>query len=95
MGENTLDLGDDHTLKYANYEGQDRVGANIAHKRPDGADCVGWIAFAGRAWANSFSPGAIATWAVESDDPLTLSPSILCRGCGDHGYVRNGKWVRA
>ncbi len=94
-GADTVDLGDGHTLTFASYKGEKRVGASIAHKRPDGSDCDGWISFAGRAWANSFAPGAIATWTVECDDPLTLSPSVLCRGCGDHGFVRGGKWVRA
>lgn len=25
-------------------------------------------------------------------DPLTLSPSLLCRTCGAHGHVENGRW---
>jgi hypothetical protein len=33
-------------------------------------------------------------WTVESWDPLTLSPSILC-GCGDHGFIKEGRWVPA
>lgn len=32
-------------------------------------------------------------WTVEQEEPLTLSPSILCRTCGHHGYIRNGQWV--
>lgn len=33
---------------------------------------------------------------VESRDPLTLAPSILCaQGCGFHGFVRDGHWVPA
>lgn len=34
-------------------------------------------------------------WNVESLDPLTLSPSVLCTLCGNHGFIRNGKWVGA
>lgn len=38
-------------------------------------------------------------WQVESWDPLTVSPSLLCTpgklGCGDHGFIRQSKWVRA
>lgn len=33
-------------------------------------------------------------WAVESLDPLTLSPSLLCH-CGDHGWIQGGRWVPA
>jgi hypothetical protein len=38
-------------------------------------------------------------WQVESWEPLTISPSILCTlekgGCGAHGFIRNGAWVPA
>jgi hypothetical protein len=34
-------------------------------------------------------------WAVESWDPLTLSPSILMNECGCHGFIRAGRWVPA
>lgn len=34
------------------------------------------------------------SWTVESWDPLTVSPSLLCH-CGDHGFIREGKWVVA
>ena len=95
MDKDTLDIGDDHVMTFASYEGEGRVGASIAHKKPNGEECNGFVAFAGRAWARSFAPGAIAAWTVEQDDPLTLSPSVLCRACGDHGFVRGGKWVKA
>jgi hypothetical protein len=38
--------------------------------------------------------GASARWQVESWDPLTISPSVLC-DCGDHGFIRAGRWVAA
>lgn len=34
-------------------------------------------------------------WTIEAVEPLTLSPSILCRQHGTHGFVRNGEWVPA
>lgn len=34
-------------------------------------------------------------WQVVSWEPLTLSPSILNRVCGWHGFIRDGKWVTA
>jgi hypothetical protein len=89
-----IDLGDNHTMIFSEYQGEKRVGANIVHQAADGSKCQGWISFEGRAWANSFN-GSIATWKVEQDEPITLSPSIACRVCGDHGYVRDGKWVKA
>lgn len=91
--ERKLDIGAGHTLTFAHYQGE-VAGCSIAHPRPDdGMPCDGWIAFEGRAWARSFE--GITAWKVESEEPLTLSPSVLCRTCGDHGFVRGGKWVRA
>ena len=29
---------------------------------------------------------------IVSDDPVTITPSILCE-CGAHGYVTDGRWV--
>ena len=34
-------------------------------------------------------------WRVEQWDPLTISPSVLCRDCGLHGWIRDGRWVPA
>ena len=32
-------------------------------------------------------------WHVVSKDPLTLTPSLLCTGCGTHGFITDGRWV--
>lgn len=34
-------------------------------------------------------------WTLEKLEPLTLSPSLLCRQCGHHGFIRDGRWVPA
>lgn len=34
-------------------------------------------------------------WDVLSVNPLTLSPSLLCKACGHHGFIRQGRWVPA
>lgn len=31
-------------------------------------------------------------WQVESWDPLTISPSIRCLICDNHGFIRQGRW---
>lgn len=41
-------------------------------------------------WRNE--PDAPGKWVVESEEPLTLSPSLLCTTCGHHGFIRSGKW---
>lgn len=34
-------------------------------------------------------------WQVESLEPLSISPSLLCTDCGDHGFIKNGRWINA
>jgi len=56
------------------------------HTRPDtGVRCL----------AGSWIPFSAGHWTLESVEPLTLSPSLLCTRCGRHGFVRGGKWVEA
>ena len=91
-----IDLGDGHTIEFSSYEGDHRAGAIVTHKKPDGETCESFISFRGRAWATQFKDGlAEGSWDLVSDDPVTLSPSLACRVCGDHGFVREGRWVRA
>lgn len=91
-----LDLGSNHWLGFSNYE--DEVsGAVIYHYNERGGVCLGWIAFAGRAWAESFNKSGrrIETWKIQQEDPLTLWPSLQCNSCPDHGWIKNGKWEKA
>lgn len=95
-----LDLGDDHRLKFTKCGGPgtptyDRCGAIVMHKRPDGTFCEGSIMFDLPGLREVFQYRAY--WTVEKWDPLTLSPSLACKalGCSDHGFIRDGKWVRA
>ena len=39
-------------------------------------------------------PAWRARWTLVAYDPLTVAPSLLC-ACGDHGFIRDGKWVPA
>jgi len=64
------------------------AGITIEHTRPDGRQC-GHIA----TWDGSQGPNR--TWTLVLLDPLHIEPSLLCRVCGDHGFVRNGRWQSA
>ena len=103
---NMIDLGDGHTLEFTSWNPDrelnpqyvhlpdvERFGATIEHVKPDGETCMSAVTFDAPV-ARELLPGA-AIWQVESWEPLTLSPSLLCRRCGDHGFIKEGKWVRA
>lgn len=78
--------------QYADIPDIPKYGAVVAHTRPGGEPCEGFVTFDGPV-ARQIRP-AHALWAVESWEPLTLSPSIRCH-CGLHGYIREGQWVPA
>jgi hypothetical protein len=71
----------------------DKCGGIIHHKSNDGTWCASAIHFDTEDVRKVFKPDHL--WKVESWEPLTLSPSLLCRRCGDHGFIRDGKWIPA
>jgi hypothetical protein len=79
------------------YEGipdEPRYSLILFHQTPEGAPCSGAVTFDGEVQQRVEASGR-STWTVESWDPLTLSPSILCQRCGHHGFIREGRWVDA
>lgn len=105
--EGSVDLGHGHVYRltqwapdrdlnpqYADTPDIDPCGAIVYHPRPDGAgQCASHIYFD--------LPGieAIAAdrarWQLHSLEPLHVEPSLLCRACGDHGFIRAGRWEPA
>ena len=66
------------------------VGYIETHARPDtGEPCSGMIA------THAEYDVGRPHWTIVQQDPITLTPSILCRSCGAHGWIRDGKWVDA
>jgi hypothetical protein len=90
-----IEIGERRTLEpveYARDEPVRIVGYIERHPRPDnGEPCQGFI------WVDATSLSHVGgpVWTVERQDPLSLSPSVKCRTCGNHGYVRDGHWVPA
>jgi hypothetical protein len=106
-GEHALYLGDDHWLDWsiAGDDDDTRVGAIVYHTLPAGAPdylgngiCAGGVAWADTVWQREHPERKYnhARWTLTgaADEHLTLSPSLLC-SCGDHGFIRDGKWVKA
>jgi hypothetical protein len=87
-----VSIGSDITITLAEYEGE-IVGLTEAHRDKAGNVCMGFVRFEGS--RGGYGADNAAKWKVESAKPLTLSPSVLCRSCGNHGFIREGKWVVA
>lgn len=88
------DIGHGVSIAYTSGAGYDKAGLIEEHDRPDGKGrCAGGVYFDLPGVQETF-PG-VAVWQVESWDPLTISPSLLCRICGNHGFIKNGRWVPA
>lgn len=88
--EGGTDIGHGVTIFATEYDGQ-IVGIVEEHSGKDGARCSGYVKLRGR----PPDPEGRPSWIVESVEPLTLSPSVLCTTCGHHGFIRDGKWVPA
>jgi hypothetical protein len=105
-----IDIGHGHVIHYLRWAPDDlpanreqygvplpvveQVGLGVRHPRPDGAgECESAIRFDLPEIRRWFNPKTM--WQVVSWEPLTLSPSLLCRACGDHGFIRAGRWVPA
>lgn len=101
-----IDLGDGHTAEWEGWHPDrelnpqleevpdvDKWGLTIYHTSPTGRNCAGFVTLDGDV-QRRVEPNRTNRWTVESWDPLTLSPSVLC-SCGDHGWIREGRWVRA
>lgn len=77
------------------------IGIIFDHPSHAGTRCRGFVGF--DVPANDLTNLAKdrPRWKVESWDPLTLSPSIRCTAgpkgqeCGEHGWIREGRWVKA
>jgi hypothetical protein len=89
-----LDLGHGVELQFTSYGEHERAGYIQSHPRPDGQGrCEGGGLFDLPGIREAFPDRAV--WQVESWEPLTLSPSLLCSACGHHGFIRGGRWVPA
>lgn len=92
-----VDLGDGRGLWFVRYGDVERWGAQHSHPdvRDPARECGGYVTFDGPEQRAADNMANRPRWVVESWEPLTLSPSLLCRTCGDHGFIRGGRWERA
>ena len=91
--EDTVSLGPTNGYRKVEYKG-DWVGIREIHLNSAGSTCYGYVPF-DTPEAKEVSTEQAPKWQVESWEPLTLSPSLLCTICGSHGFIKQGKWVAA
>lgn len=89
---NILDIGHDVRIMFTTRHGRGdaRIGLIESHRAPDGRECGGSVTFLVPEAEGLPGP----RWQVDSWEPLTISPSVLC-SCGHHGWIRDGRWVPA
>lgn len=79
-------LDEDHAYRFWYRTDSSRPAGLIeSHRLPDGRWCSGSVAFKGNG-------DGFPEWTVILEEPLTLTPSILCRSCGSHGWIEGGRW---
>lgn len=86
-----IDIGEGHSIEIISAYGKD-VGLLDYHKKPNGSDCLGSIF-----WDATFQTDPNKLWTLENGDRehITVSPSLACGICGDHGFIKDGKWIKA
>jgi hypothetical protein len=103
--EDHHDLGHGHSFTWlCSHDGQ-LVGLTEYHPKgpnasPGAKYCGGYIAWVSR----PAKPGGEAAWVGKhrliaggpgDEQHLTVTPSLLCRHCPSHGFIRDGQWVPA
>lgn len=100
-----IELGHDHRAYFTawmpdrdinpQYDGiadVEKFGLVVEHpdKREPWKACAGGITFD---TPTAQQLGCKVVWQIVSLEPATLhvEPSLLCL-CGDHGFIRNGRW---
>lgn len=78
----------DHNGQWVGIYEWHRCSANPAPGLHGDGLTAGWIQFA----IGDVLPPA---WELLQREPLTLGGSLLCRACGRHGFIRDGRWVPA
>jgi hypothetical protein len=103
--EDHHDLGDGHSFVWLSNQDGQVIGLIENHPkgpdaRPGALHCGGYIAWAGEPAVPGGAPAWVAKHQLVAGGPgdeehLTVSPSLQCRHCPSHGFIRDGKWVSA
>lgn len=82
--------------QFADVADIDPCGVMVRHPRANGrGSCASAILFDLPGIEHLRGDPPRPVWTLVSLDPLHVEPSLLCRECGDHGFIRDGVWVPA
>jgi hypothetical protein len=103
--EGEFELGDGHSFVWLTSSAGQTVGLIEHHpagpNAPAGAlHCGGYVAWVPEEAQRGVHPPWTARHQLVAGGPgdeehLTLSPSLACRTCPSHGFIRHGRWVAA
>lgn len=82
-------LDESRAVEFTTHQGAaGPTGAHFVHRNKQKPDewCIG-----GFQWTGTTGPN----WTLVSLSPLHVEPSIHCLSCGEHGYIRGGRWLPA
>jgi hypothetical protein len=97
--EDEFDLGGGCSFTWLTERGQ-IIGLIEHHPKPApdsagfdplGFYCGGYVRWDGHPKAKHH----LVSGGPGDEEHLTVSPSLLCRTCGNHGFIRDGRWVPA
>lgn len=98
------DLGDGHSFVWLHDQGGRVIGIIENHPkgpdaRPGALHCGGYVAWVPRDQQSGTTPWAanhqLVAGGPGDEEHLTLAPSLACRNCPSHGFIRDGRWVPA
>lgn len=103
--EDEHDLGNGHSFSWLQGQTGQVVGLIEHHPKGPGARpgalyCGGYIAWVpeeaqqgvSRAWTSRHQ---LIAGGPGDEEHLTIAPSLACRTCPSHGFIRDGRWVDA
>lgn len=90
-----LDFGGGEGLTWLTNQDDDVIGAIEYHLTRERKRCEGIVFFDVPELSENWRHTSTPVWKVVSFSPLTIEPSVLCKICGHHGFIREGKWEAA
>lgn len=100
--ETQHDLGDGHSFTWLYSQGDQLIGIIEHHPKgpnatPGALYCGGYVAWVPPEQQHGDHPWKanhqLISGGPGDEEHLTLAPSLACRHCPSHGFIRDGRWV--